>query len=94
MTRATKRAGLVLVLLGILGVLFFWTTDPHYGPAMHRAPQVAGHADPRYWLFVLRGSPDNLLDAANEARLSTFVGLAGSTAVLLVGGYLMTRRTV
>ena len=27
----TRRAGLILVLLGAAGLLFFWATDPRYG---------------------------------------------------------------
>ena len=37
---------------------------------------------------------DHLVDAANESTVATLVGLAGSALILLVGLYLMTRRTV
>ena len=92
MTRATQRSGLVLVLLGVLGGLFFWLTDPRYGPGVHRRPR--GAVDPWYWLYVLRGSPDNVIDAANTAQFSTFVGVAGCAVVLVIGVWLLTRRTV
>ena len=31
MTRDTRRSGFSLVLAGVLGMLFFWLTDPRYG---------------------------------------------------------------
>ena len=30
--RTTRRSGLTLVVLGLLGAAFFWATDPRYGP--------------------------------------------------------------
>ena len=92
MTRATRRSGVVLIILGVLGGLYFWLTDPRYGPAAHARPQ--GPADVRHWLFVLRGSPDNPVDAANTAWPSTAVGVAGSLTVLGIGVWLVRRRTV
>ena len=92
MTRATRRSGAVLILLGVLGVLFFWLSDPRYGPEARQTPQ--GAADVRHWLHRLRGSPQNLVDAANTAWPSTAVGLAGSLTVLGIGAWLLTRRPV
>ena len=31
MTRDTRRSGVSLVLVGVVGILFFWLTDPRYG---------------------------------------------------------------
>lgn len=90
--RATRRSGVAFLLAGALGVLFFWATDPRFGPVAHRA--AAGHLDWRYYLFVLRGSPDNLIDAAHQELWSTLVGIAGSVALLVVGFWLLTRRSV
>ena len=92
MTRATRRSGAGLVVLGVLGALYFWLTDPRFGPA-GRA-KSAGVLDVRYWLHVLRGSPDNVVDAANTAWLVTLVGVAGSLTVLGIGLWLTRRRTV
>jgi len=92
MTRATRRSGVVLIILGVLGGLYFWLTDPRLGPAARPVPQ--GSADVRYWLFRLRGSPDNPVDAANTAWPSTAVGMAGSATVLGIGVWLIRRRTV
>jgi|SRR5688572_456146 hypothetical protein len=92
MTRATRRSGVVLVVLGVLGGLYFWLSDPRYGPEARATPQ--GAADVRHWLYRLRGSPQNPVDAANTAWLSTAVGLAGSLTVLGIGGWLLTRRAV
>lgn len=92
MTRATRRSGAILVVLGLLGGVFFWLTDPRFGPAGRDKPR--GTADVRYWLHVARGSPDNVVDAANTAWLVTLVGLAGSVTMLGIGGWLLTRRTV
>jgi hypothetical protein len=92
MTRATRRFGAVLVVLGLVGALFFWLADPRYGPASH--PRSQGSMDVRYWLHLLRGSPENPVDAANSGWLGTAVGLTGSVTVLGIGGWLLTRRTV
>jgi hypothetical protein len=91
MDRANRRSGIGLMLMGLAGTLFFWITDPRYGPAMHRAADA--RLDWRYGLFLLRGSPDNLIDAANQARLSTIVGVVGSAALLIVGLWLTSRKT-
>ena len=92
MTRATRRSGAVLVVLGVVGGVYFWLTDPRFCPSGHAKP--AGTLDVRYWLHVLRGSPDNVVDAANTAWLVTLVGIAGSLTVLGIGVWLMRRRTV
>jgi len=92
MTRATRRSGAVLVILGVVGALYFCLTDPRFGPAGHAKP--AGPLDVRYWLHVLRGSPENVVDAANSAWLVTLVGLAGSLTMFAIGVWLTRRRTV
>ncbi len=92
MTKATRRSGVILVVLGVLGGLYFWLTDPRFGPAAHAKP--AGAFDARYWLHVLRGSPENLVDAANSAWPVTLVGIAGSLTMLGIGVWLTRRRTV
>jgi hypothetical protein len=91
LTRTTRRSGLTLTLLGGLGGVFFWLTDPRYGPAVGRG---VGWYDPRSWLAALRGTHANLIDAANEASVATLVGVVGSAAVFLAGLWLLTRRTV
>jgi hypothetical protein len=88
----TRRSGLTLVFLGLLGVAFFWMTDPHLGPPGHPVADVHQHVDWRHVLFVLRGSPENPVDAASQARTGTFIGVAGSLGVLLSGLWLSTRR--
>ena len=48
--------------------------------------------DPRYG--VQRGGPGaDIVDRINEARLGTMVGIGGSVLVVLIGLFLMTRRT-
>jgi hypothetical protein len=88
--QSTRRSGLSLFWLGIAGALFFWISDPGHGPPIHRAAE--GRLDWQYWLFLLRGSPQNLVDAANQAHTSTIVGVAGSLLILLVGLGLLSRR--
>ena len=39
MTKATRRSGVSLIVLALIGVLYFWVTDPRYGPS--RATIVA-----------------------------------------------------
>jgi hypothetical protein len=82
----------VLIVLGVLGALYFWLTDPRFGPAAH--PVAQGTADVRHWLFRVRGSQENSVDAANTAWPSTAVGMAGSLTVLGIGVWLTSRRTV
>jgi len=48
--------------------------------------------DPRYGL--VHPASEQLIDAANQARLGTFVGIAGSAVVLVIGLWLLTRRAV
>ena len=92
MTRVTRRSGVVLVILGLIGGVYFWLSDPRYGPEARATPQ--GSVDVRHWLHKLRGSPQNTVDAANTAWLTTAVGAAGSLTVLVIGGWLLTRRAV
>ena len=91
MGRSTRRSGLLFLLIGILGGLFFWVTDPRYGPQVHK--DQTAQLDWRHWLYVVRGSPENQIDAANQTMLSTVVGVAGSAALLVTGLWLMTRRS-
>jgi hypothetical protein len=70
----SRRSGLSLVIAGLLGVGFFWATDPRYG-LVHPPPQT-------------------VIDAANQARIGTVVGVGGSVAVLIIGLWLLTRRPV
>jgi hypothetical protein len=51
---------------------------------------------PRWSGLALRwgGAAENVIDAANEALVGTFVGIAGSLVVLLIGLWLITRRAV
>jgi hypothetical protein len=105
MTKTTRRSGTSLILLALVGVLYFWATDPRYGPDTRRDPayvwkpawrlfRTEVSVDPRHWLYVMRGSPENPVDAAHTAQLSTFVGIAGCAVVLGIGCWLLTRRTV
>ena len=92
MARATRQSAFALLLVGLAGAVFFWATDPRFGPPVHQHP--VGHMDWQYWLFVLRGSPDNVIDAANQALMSTVVGVAGCMALVLVGLWLLMRRAL
>jgi len=49
--------------------------------------------DPKYGWVHLQSSSDNVVDAIREASVATYVGLAGSAFVLLLGLWLLTRRT-
>jgi hypothetical protein len=75
MTRDNKRSGVSLSAAGAVGVLFFWLTDPLWGPLGR-------------WIHA-----DDLIDAINHGRPGTIIGLAGSGIVLLIGLWLMSRRT-
>ena len=69
------RSAIGLVLLGILGGLFFWLTDPTLGIATR-----------------LMDASVNRIDAANQARVGTYLGLAGSALAVLVGMWNIWRR--
>ncbi|MDB5324730.1 MAG: hypothetical protein JWM57_299 [Phycisphaerales bacterium] len=69
------RSAIGLVLLGILGGLFFWLTDPALGIATR-----------------LMDSSVNRIDAANQAAIGTYIGLAGSAVAVLVGMWSIWRR--
>ena len=50
--------------------------------------------DPRFGLLARRTvSNDNVVDSMRHASFGTLVGFAGSALVLLIGLWLMTRRT-
>ena len=51
-------------------------------------------SDPRYGWGLRSGATENVIDAANEALVGTFVGIAGSVVVLLIGLWLLSRRAV
>jgi hypothetical protein len=92
MARSNRRNGLTFLLIGLLGALFFWISDPRFGP--QASSHMSNRLDWHYWVFILRGSPDNVVDAANQALLSTAVGIAGCAALVLVGFWLLSRRAV
>ena len=48
--------------------------------------------DPRSGLPI-RSEGENTMDAVHNARIATYVGVAGSGMVLMIGLWLMTRRT-
>lgn len=70
------RSAIGLVLLGILGGLFFWLTDPTWG----------------YVAQNFMDSSVNRIDAAHQARFGTYIGLIGSAIAVLVGLWSMMRR--
>ena len=72
-----RTGPLKLVCLGLLGVAFFWLTDPRLGVA-------ARGGGP---------SPTNVIDAMHAAWPGTLVGLAGSAAAALIGLVLLARRS-
>jgi hypothetical protein len=74
--KRVRKSSLSLVVLGALGVAFFYLTDPVFG------------------IEPLKLSGGNVVDVINEATPGTWIGLAGSGAVLLLGLWLMTRRMV
>ena len=74
MTQDTRRSGLSLILAGVLGIVFFWLTDPRTGWAARDS------------------SASTVIDAIRQASPGTFVGIAGSLLVVLIGLWLMTRR--
>jgi Na+/proline symporter len=74
MTKSTRISGLWLTLAGLLGLAYFYLTDPRWG-----------------WLGR-RSAGEDAIDLVHQLAPGTFVGLAGSAIVLLVGLWLATRR--
>ena len=74
MARDSRRSGISLILAGMLGIAFFWLTDPRWG-----------------YFGGDRAAP-GAIDAIQQASPGTFIGIAGSALVLLIGLWLMTRR--
>lgn len=73
MPKDTRRSGLSLALVGLLGVAFFWLTDPRFDVGSRWHPEI--------------------VDAMHNATAGTWVGTAGAILVMLIGLWLMTRRT-
>jgi hypothetical protein len=71
-----QKSGWILGLLGLIGIAYFWVSDPVIGMAQR-------------WI-----SPDRLVDAANELRIGTWVGIAGSVIIMAIGLWLGSRRVV
>jgi hypothetical protein len=71
-----RHSGYSLAAAGLLGILFFWITDPTYGLALR-------------W-----NHSENAIDLANQHLPGTIVGLVGSGLILVIGLWLLTRRSV
>ena len=63
---------------GILGIAFFFATDARLMPA---------------WATRI-GWSANMVDATSDSICGTFVGLAGSVAVVCTGVWLTARRSI
>ncbi len=73
-----RRAGIALVILGLLVLVFFLATDPTLRPMW--AEKVGwGH---------------NQVDAAIDAWWGTAIGVAGSAAIILSGLWLLLRKSM
>jgi hypothetical protein len=71
-----KTGAKTLCLLGLLGVGFFWATDPRYG----------------FGTRLDGKDQTNLIDAIHDAKPGTIAGLAGSLMVLVIGSALVLKR--
>jgi len=81
----SRRSGLSLLIVGLIGGMFFCLTDP-VAIVTIRAPLVRHH--------LLTPDPYNLIDAFNEGRIGTIVGIAGSTVIFLIGLWLLRRPAI
>jgi hypothetical protein len=89
--RTTRRSGLTLIVLGVLGAGFFLLTDPRTGPRDGERPAAY---DPRAWAAAVQGAHANPVDAGSDASPATLLGLVGCLTVLGVGVFLASRRKV
>jgi hypothetical protein len=76
MSKSTRMSGLGLFVAGLLGLAFFYLTDPRWG-----------------WLGR-RSAGEDAIDAVHQLAPGTFVGLAASALVLLIGLWLATRKAL
>jgi hypothetical protein len=55
MARINRRSGFSLVLIGVLGVAWFWVTDPRYGLALNwnHGENPVDLANQHYWGTVV-----------------------------------------
>ena len=68
MARDTRRSGLSLIIIGVVGILFFWLTDPRYGwlwPGQRAATVVDA---------IRQATPGTLIGMAGSA-LVLLIGL-------------------
>jgi hypothetical protein len=73
-----KRAGMVLMVLGLLTLLFFLATDATMMPE---------------WMEKV-GWGRNQVDASTDARWGTVIGVIGSIAIIGSGLWLLVRRAI
>ena len=68
MTRDTRRSGLSLIIVGAVGILFFWLTDPRHGRLLpgDRAATVVD--------AIRQATPGTLIGIAGSA-LVLLIGL-------------------
>ena len=68
MTRDTRRSGVSLVLVGVIGILFFWLTDPRQGwlPPSDRAATMVD--------AIRQAAPGTVIGIAGSA-LILLIGL-------------------
>lgn len=91
MDREKRRSGLSLAFAGLLGMLFFWLTDPVWGLSGMGKATVA--QKPAAESAVAPAGPIiNPIDARNEAIVGTTIGIGGSAVVLLFGVVIAMRR--
>lgn len=73
-----RKYGILLILFGLLGAVFFALTDPRIMPP---------------WIEYL-GWGRNLVDASINALPGSLLGLVGSVVIMLTGFWLLVRRSV
>ncbi|HSI32855.1 MAG: hypothetical protein ACAI43_15310 [Phycisphaerae bacterium] len=81
-----------LAFAGLLGMLFFWLTDPVWGVGGLRA---GGGERPATTQPVAAGEERlvmNPIDSRNEAIVGTTIGIGGSAVILLFGLVIAMRR--
>ena len=80
-----KRAGMALVVLGLLAMVFFLATDPMVMP---RWTGEVGWGRNQAHVYNQR------VDAAADAWWGTAIGVAGSAAIVVSGLWLLLRKSI
>ena len=92
MDREKRKSGLSLAFAGLVGMLFFWLTDPVWGVGGLRVGAAERPATTQPVAAGDERAVVNPIDSRNEAIVGTTIGIGGCAVVLLFGLVIAVRR--